>query len=117
MAARRTLIEGGVLGIAAAVGAQSAGAAAADSAPARSAIARSTTAAGDPFSQPAAWSAVGTTFAAAAALAAVDVATSEFAVAGVFAEELANRPAGVASDQRTRSAAVSGDVAAIAATH
>ena len=73
-------------------------------------------AAGNPLGQLAAWSAVAATFAAAAAFAASDVAASEFAVAGVLAEELANRPAGVASDQRTRRAAVGGDVAAIAAT-
>lgn len=75
------------------------------------------TAAGDPFRQSAAGPAVAATVATAAAFAAVDVAAGELAIAGILTEEFANRPAGVASDQRTRRAAVGGDVAAIAATH
>ena len=126
MAARRALVESGILRVAALVGAKTMGpaeaAGAADSTPsgtaaARAAFAVAATSAGDPLSQTAARSAVAAAFAASAPFAAVDVATSEFAVAGVLTEELANWPAGVASDQRTRRAAVGGDVAAIAATH
>ena len=117
LSARRSLVEGWVLRIAAAVRAEAIGAATGNAAAARAAAACSATAAGDPFRQSAAGPAVAATVAAAAAFAAVDVAAGELAVAGVLAEEFANRPAGVASDQRTRCAAVGGDVAAIAATH
>lgn len=108
LASRRSLVERRVFGIAAAVRAEAARAATGNAAAAWAA-----TAAGDPFRQSAAGSAAAATFAAAAAFAAVDVATSEFAVAGVFAEELANRSRRAASDER--SAAVGGDAAAIAA--